>query len=265
MRRITKVAAITATAVTAILATAGSASASVNVELTASASSARRRSDRARPRQRRRYAGSVRGSPTARIKFTASVERVIADYEMSCGPARTETMHRVITQPAQMVVEAKPNTNKAGKVTSGWDLTGKTHRRGHQRRERHDDRDFLPGGFVPLVDRQRHAVRQRDHRRPPGQRIAAEHPGRGCPGRRYSVAKPPCPTRVGGPSRFARSGRAYLPLMRSLTVADVHAAASSSQPSVEDGRCRTNRVAAVALTHTVTAVGDEPIAVACLR
>ena len=35
-------------------------------------------------------------------------------------------MHRIITQPAQMVVEAKANTNKAGKLTNGWDLTGKT-------------------------------------------------------------------------------------------------------------------------------------------
>ena len=34
-------------------------------------------------------------------------------------------MHRIITQPATMVVEAKANTNKAGKLTNGWDLTGK--------------------------------------------------------------------------------------------------------------------------------------------
>ncbi len=45
---------------------------------------------------------------------------------MSCGPANTgATMHRIITQPATMVIEAKANTNKAGKLTSGWDLTGK--------------------------------------------------------------------------------------------------------------------------------------------
>ena len=47
------------------------------------------------------------------IKFTASVDRVIADYEMSCGPAYTgATMHRVITQPATMVLEAKANTTR---------------------------------------------------------------------------------------------------------------------------------------------------------
>ena len=58
------------------------------------------------------------------IEFTATVGYV-SDYEMSCGPANTgATMHRIITQPYQVPVEAKATTNSAGKLTSGWDLTG---------------------------------------------------------------------------------------------------------------------------------------------
>ena len=52
------------------------------------------------------------------------MDRVIADYEMSCGPSNTgATMHRIITQPATMVVKANADTNNAGKV-NGWNLTG---------------------------------------------------------------------------------------------------------------------------------------------
>ena len=60
------------------------------------------------------------------IKFSAIVGYV-SDYEMTCGPANTgATMHRIITQPYRVAVEAKANTNNAGKLTSGWDLTGNT-------------------------------------------------------------------------------------------------------------------------------------------
>ena len=114
------------------------------------------------------------------IKFTASVDRVIADYEMSCGPANTGvTMHRIITQPATMVVEAKANTNNAGKLTTGWDLTGKLTGEVLSVGNATMTETLLPGRLLPLDARQHHPVRQGDHRRPEGQRHrAAEHPGR---------------------------------------------------------------------------------------
>jgi hypothetical protein len=60
------------------------------------------------------------------ITFTYNAERVIADYKMTCYGAPDAFGHRIISQPGTVSVEAKANTNKAGKLTAGWDLTGKT-------------------------------------------------------------------------------------------------------------------------------------------
>jgi hypothetical protein len=55
------------------------------------------------------------------VKFTA-VGGYVSDYEMSCLGS-TATMHRIVTQPYRVSVEAVASTNNAGELSSGWDLT----------------------------------------------------------------------------------------------------------------------------------------------
>jgi hypothetical protein len=60
------------------------------------------------------------------VKFTVNAERVIADYKMTCYGAPDAFGHRIISQFGTVSVEANANTNKAGKLSNGWNLTGKT-------------------------------------------------------------------------------------------------------------------------------------------
>ena len=56
------------------------------------------------------------------VKFTANVENIV-DYKMSCL-GTSEFGHRIIAQQMTYEVVANARTNKAGKLTDGWDLTG---------------------------------------------------------------------------------------------------------------------------------------------
>jgi len=65
------------------------------------------------------------------VKFYAgggAASRVIADYKMSCYGAPDAFGHRIISQPgtvSAVEVKAQPNTHN-GRLTDGWNLTGKT-------------------------------------------------------------------------------------------------------------------------------------------
>jgi hypothetical protein len=60
-----------------------------------------------------------------KIKFTVNAEKVAADYEMSCYGS-TATMHRQIIYFGTATIEATALLNPQGKVSQGWNLTGKT-------------------------------------------------------------------------------------------------------------------------------------------
>src|SRR6478609_985285 len=60
------------------------------------------------------------------LKFTASAEKVIADYKMSCYGSDA-IGHRIISQPGTTTVTATPVLNSGnGKQITGFDLTGQT-------------------------------------------------------------------------------------------------------------------------------------------
>ncbi len=62
------------------------------------------------------------------IKFTfGGTTTFVSDYEMYCLAGGTG--HRIITNTSTAKVVAVANTNKAGKPTSGWDLTAKGYDR----------------------------------------------------------------------------------------------------------------------------------------
>jgi hypothetical protein len=60
------------------------------------------------------------------LKFTASAEKVIADYKMSCYGSDA-IGHRIISQPGAATVTATPIYNAGnGKQITGFNLTGQT-------------------------------------------------------------------------------------------------------------------------------------------
>jgi len=62
----------------------------------------------------------------ANLKFTAGVEKVIADYKMSCYGSDA-IGHRIISQPGTTTVTATPVLNAGnGKQIIGFNLTGQT-------------------------------------------------------------------------------------------------------------------------------------------
>jgi hypothetical protein len=61
------------------------------------------------------------------LKFTASAEKVIADYKMSCYGSDA-IGHRIISQPGTATVTATPIYNAGnGKQITGFNLTGQTN------------------------------------------------------------------------------------------------------------------------------------------
>jgi hypothetical protein len=119
MRRITKVAAITATAITALIATAGAASASVNVTDGVGfvgkgdvQTALHLSSDEAV--QSLFKAGG--------IKFTMGTETSMSnETRWVCGSGENSQTSTVRYGAA--TVTAVANTNNAGKLTNGWNLT----------------------------------------------------------------------------------------------------------------------------------------------
>ena len=60
------------------------------------------------------------------LKFTASAEKVTADYKMSCYGS-DDVGHRIISQPGAATVTATPIYNSGnGKQITGFNLTGQT-------------------------------------------------------------------------------------------------------------------------------------------
>jgi hypothetical protein len=65
------------------------------------------------------------------LKFTASAEKVIADYKMSCfngstGAIDSAVGHRFISQPGAATITPTPVLSSNGKQITGWNLTGQT-------------------------------------------------------------------------------------------------------------------------------------------
>ena len=66
------------------------------------------------------------------LKFTASAEKIIADYKMSCfngstGAIDAEVSHTIISQPGTATFTATPIYNAGnGKQITGFNLTGQT-------------------------------------------------------------------------------------------------------------------------------------------
>jgi hypothetical protein len=119
MKRITKIAVLAAFAV---LATATAASASVAVDADGNGlvgkgdvQSALGFND----------AALQNAWKAGQIKFTVNAEKVAADYEMSCYGSNA-TMHRQIIHFGTATIEATALLNPQGKVSQGWNLTGKT-------------------------------------------------------------------------------------------------------------------------------------------
>ena len=110
----------------AMLAVPAAASASVSPLTTASAMSARAT---CRPRSAGTTPRSTRAP--ASLKFTASAEKVTADYKMSCFNGSTGASsavgHRDHLQPGTTTVTATPIYNAGnGKQITGFNLTGQT-------------------------------------------------------------------------------------------------------------------------------------------